>query len=212
MLARAGFSLVEVIVALAVLAIAVMMFSGFFQSAQLTTTAQQETRISIAMRNYLDQVRGYWSLSSACSFENPHSGDCRYLRAEVPSLEPLINSLEGHSLELEVINRDSQTHADPQQRPRFADGRIMPIFKCSTLSGDAYSRALYGTTIVQMRFPATEAASPGNEPHDESELREVRLSVRDPEDKEFMMSTYIARPGLGMPRQRPSRCGSWGRD
>jgi prepilin-type N-terminal cleavage/methylation domain-containing protein len=57
---RHGLTLVEVLVALAVIAITVSMFLYFADALRLTRISKEETTASAYARNYLDSLRGLW--------------------------------------------------------------------------------------------------------------------------------------------------------
>jgi prepilin-type N-terminal cleavage/methylation domain-containing protein len=72
-----GFSLIEVMVALFIIAIATLIFGYFMTPLRLSKEAQQETRQMALGRNYLDNLRNFWQDPSA---------DCRYIKLLLPSM------------------------------------------------------------------------------------------------------------------------------
>lgn len=60
MRAKRGLTLVEVLVALVLVAVAVSMFVYFIDALRLTRISSNEAEISAYMRNYLDTLRSAW--------------------------------------------------------------------------------------------------------------------------------------------------------
>ena len=60
-----GFSLIEVIVAAAVIGAAVMLLGYFFSSFQVTRQAQVDTQAQAFARSYFDATRARWNTSVA---------------------------------------------------------------------------------------------------------------------------------------------------
>jgi prepilin-type N-terminal cleavage/methylation domain-containing protein len=58
---RRGFSLVEVLVALVIVAVAVAMFGYFGSGFRLTRTSQIDTQAQAFARSYFDTIRADWS-------------------------------------------------------------------------------------------------------------------------------------------------------
>lgn len=57
---QTGLTLVEVLVALVLVAVAVSMFTYFVDALRLTNVSRQETQAAAYMRNYLDNLRAEW--------------------------------------------------------------------------------------------------------------------------------------------------------
>lgn len=72
-----GFSLIEVMVALFIIAIATLVFGYFMTPLRMSKEAQQETRQMALGRNYLDNLRNFWQDPSA---------DCRYIKLLLPPM------------------------------------------------------------------------------------------------------------------------------
>lgn len=72
-----GFSLVEMMVAMFIIAIAVLMFSYFMNPLRQTKESQKETQQLALARNYLDNLRGLW--------QSVGTTDCAYVSFRLPS-------------------------------------------------------------------------------------------------------------------------------
>ena len=64
-----GFTLIEVLIALAVAGIAISMFGYLINSLRLTRVSKLETEAAAYARNYLDTLRGQWRFTNG--YENP---------------------------------------------------------------------------------------------------------------------------------------------
>jgi prepilin-type N-terminal cleavage/methylation domain-containing protein len=73
-----GFSLIEVMVALFIIAIATLIFGYFMTPLQQSKEAQLETQQIASARNYLDNLRALW--------QDPDR-DCNYVKLRLPILE-----------------------------------------------------------------------------------------------------------------------------
>lgn len=62
---RSGFSLVEVMVALAILSLTILILTYFGSSFTLTRNAQLDTQAQAFARSYFDNVRASWSTRAA---------------------------------------------------------------------------------------------------------------------------------------------------
>jgi prepilin-type N-terminal cleavage/methylation domain-containing protein len=76
----AGFSLIEVMVALFIIAIATLIFGYFMTPLRMSKEAQQQTQQLALARNVMDNVRNFW--------QDP-DGDCRYVKMMLPNVENL---------------------------------------------------------------------------------------------------------------------------
>lgn len=70
---RNAFSLVEVMVALAILSITILMLSYFGSSFSLTRGAQIDTQAQAFARSYFDTLRASWSTRAAFTAGTPPS-------------------------------------------------------------------------------------------------------------------------------------------
>jgi prepilin-type N-terminal cleavage/methylation domain-containing protein len=75
---EAGFSLIEVMVALFIIAVATLIFGYFMTPLRQSKEAQQETQQIAAARNYLDNLRALW--------QDPDR-DCNYVKLRLPTLD-----------------------------------------------------------------------------------------------------------------------------
>lgn len=76
----AGFSLIEVMVALFIIAVATLIFGYFMTPLRMSKEAQQQTQQLALARNVMDNVRNFW--------QDP-DGDCRYIKMMLPNVENL---------------------------------------------------------------------------------------------------------------------------
>jgi prepilin-type N-terminal cleavage/methylation domain-containing protein len=68
---RDGFSLVEMMVAMFIIAIAIIMFSYFLNPLRQTSQSQVETQMAAQARSYLDSLRSSWSNGqNECAYRN----------------------------------------------------------------------------------------------------------------------------------------------
>jgi prepilin-type N-terminal cleavage/methylation domain-containing protein len=75
-----GFSLIEVMVALFIIAIATLIFGYFMTPLRLSGEAQKQTQQMALARNVMDNVRNFW--------QDP-DGDCRYIKLMLPNVANL---------------------------------------------------------------------------------------------------------------------------
>jgi prepilin-type N-terminal cleavage/methylation domain-containing protein len=73
-----GFSLIEVMIALFIIAIATLVFGYFMTPLRQSKEAQQQTQQVTLARNYLDNLRSFW--------QDPDA-DCRYIKLTLPTLQ-----------------------------------------------------------------------------------------------------------------------------
>ena len=88
---KQGLSLIEVLVALVLVAVAVSMFLYFADSLRLTTLSREETQAASFARNYFDSLKSRWQ--SEIGYENDLELAEDLLLSQTP---------EGYEAELEV--------------------------------------------------------------------------------------------------------------
>jgi prepilin-type N-terminal cleavage/methylation domain-containing protein len=78
---RQGFTLVEMMVAIFMVAVAVLMFSYFMNPLRLSRDSQIETQALATARTYLDNLRASWQ------------NDCNYVAATLPPTPTNVSNL-----------------------------------------------------------------------------------------------------------------------